>query len=235
MPKNVKQRKAEKRSIKSKARAEQNRKRAAAAKKPADVFASIPSYVTGFLEDSHSLATNVMHLTTLVDQAYTTAEKLYQNSGSTEDEKKLNVFKEYKETLEKVKPQVAELYRRIGSIEDAETSSDKMGAIFETFSVFTEVGGVFQDLMERFHSDGEALGIKPPVDAPTPEVEQEKTPADEPTEFETVDESSDGAVAEAESVEPKLEETAVEEAPTDTAAPKESEHAKVAVNPVSTD
>lgn len=220
MPKNIKQRKAVKRSIKSKARAEHNRKRAAAAKKPADAFASIPSYITSFLEDSHSLATNVMHLTTLVDQAYTTAEKLYQNSGSTEDEKKLNVFKEYKETLEKVKPQVTELYRRIGSIEDAETATDKMGAIFETFSVFTEVGGVFQDLMERFHSDGEALGIKPPVDTPVPETETEKVPADEPTEFETVDESPEGAVVEVAPVEPKLE---------------ESKHAEVAVNPVSTD
>ena len=199
MPKSIHQRKAEKRSARSRERARQNRRSLNDRQKNqfADTpFADIPTYISGFLKDSHSLVTNLMHLTKLINAALATVEKLYQKSGSSEDEKKLHIFQDYKDTLEKAKPHIAELYRRIGSIQDASTNAEKMSAIFETFEVFSEAGETFQNIMERFHEDNAIItGLKPEGDTShavdkNAEVEPVK---DEPTEFEeVVEESVDG-------------------------------------------
>ncbi len=199
MPKSIHQRKAEKRSARSRERARQNRRSLNARQKNqfADTpFADIPTYISGFLKDSHNLVTNLMHLTKLINAALATVEKLYQKSGSSEDEKKLHIFQDYKATLEKVKPHIAELYRRIGSIQDASTNAEKMSAIFETFEVFSEAGETFQNIMERFHEDNAIItGLKPkgdtaPAAAAADENAEVEPVKDEPTEFEDVVEES---------------------------------------------
>lgn len=199
MPKSIHQRKAEKRNARARERARHKRRSLNARQKnqfAGTSFADIPTYISGFLKDSHSLVTNLMHLTKLIDAALATVEKLYQKSGSSEDEKKLHIFQDYKATLEKVQPHIAELYRRIGSIQDASTNAEKMAAIFETFEVFSEAGETFQNIMERFHEDNAIItGLKPEGDtAPAADENAEVEPVkDEPTEFEeVVEESVDG-------------------------------------------
>lgn len=183
MPKSTRQRKAEKRNARARTRARQNRHSSAHQDTP---FKDIPTYISGFLSDSHNLITNLLHLSKLIDAALATVEKMYQKSGSAEDEKKLHIFQGYKDTLEKAKPHIAELYRGIGAIEDAQTNADKMAAIFETFSVFSEAGEIFQDIMERFNEDNAIItGVQP--DGTTVTAAETVEPVkDEPTEFEDV-------------------------------------------------
>lgn len=183
MAKSIHQRKAEKRNARARERARQKRRSAAQQNTP---FKDIPTYISGFLSDSHNLVTNLLHLSKLVDAALVTVEKMYQKSGSAEDEKKLHIFQGYKDTLEKARPHIADLYRRIGSIQDAPTNADKMAAIFDTFAVFSEAGETFQNIMGRFHEDSAIItGVQP--DGTATATEETVAPVkDEPTEFEDV-------------------------------------------------
>lgn len=184
MAKSIHQCKAEKRNARARERARQKRRSSSAYQNTP--FKDIPTYISGFLSDSHNLVTNLLHLSKLVDAALATVEKMYQKSGSAEDEKKLHIFQGYKDTLGKAKPHIADLYRRIGSIEDAPTNADKMAAIFDTFAVFSEAGETFQNVMERFNEDSAIItGVQPngTVTATEETVEPVK---DEPTEFEDV-------------------------------------------------
>ena len=184
MAKSIHQRKAEKRNAKARERARQKRRSSSAHQNTP--FKDIPTYISGFLSDSHNLVTNLLHLSKLVDAALGTVEKMYQKSGSAEDEKKLHIFQGYKDTLEKARPHIADLYRRIGSIEDASTNADKMAAIFDTFAVFSEAGETFQNIMERFNEDSAVItGVQPNGTATTTEEAVEPV-KDEPTEFEAV-------------------------------------------------
>ena len=183
MAKSIHQRKAEKRNARARERARQKRRSSAYQNTP---FKDIPTYISGFLSDSHNLVTNLLHLSKLVDAALTTVEKMYQKSGSTEDEKKLHIFQGYKDTLEKARPHIADLYRRIGSIEDASTNADKMAAIFDTFAVFSEAGETFQNIMERFNEDSAIIAGVQSNGAATTTEETVEPVKDEPTEFEDV-------------------------------------------------
>ena len=184
MAKSIHQRKAEKRNARARERARQKRRSSSAHQNTP--FKDIPTYISGFLSDSHNLVTNLLHLSKLVDAALTTVEKMYQKSGSAEDEKKLHIFQGYKDTLEKARPHIADLYRRIGSIEDAPTNADKMAAIFDTFAVFSEAGETFQNVMERFNEDSAIIAGVQPNGAATATEETVEPVKDEPTEFEAV-------------------------------------------------
>lgn len=184
MAKSIHQRKAEKRNARARERARKNRRSSSVHQNTP--FKDIPTYISGFLSDSHNLITNLLHLSKLIDAALSTVEKMYQKSGSAEDEKKLHIFQGYKDTLEKARPHIADLYRRIGSIEDAQTNADKMAAIFDTFAVFSEAGETFQNIMERFNEDSAIItGVQPNGTATTTEEAVEPV-KDEPTEFEDV-------------------------------------------------
>lgn len=184
MAKSIHQRKAEKRNARARERARQNRRSSSARQNTP--FKDIPTYISGFLSDSHNLVTNLLHLSKLVDAALVTVEKMYQKSGSTEDEKKLHIFQEYKDTLEKARPHIADLYRRIGSIEDAPTNADKMAAIFDTFAAFSEAGETFQNIMERLNEDGAIITSMQPNGTAATTEETVEPVKDEPTEFEDV-------------------------------------------------